>query len=66
MNDRDNSDVLVQICWNRFHFDVSFPPAVFLVAVIAEAIEVDSKPLKFTLPQAFEVRVFQCYMCVYK
>ena len=32
--------------------------------VIAEAIEVDSKPFKFIL--SFEVKVFQCYMCMYK
>ena len=35
-----------------------------LVAVIAEAIEVDNKPFKFILP--FEVKVFQCYICMYK
>ena len=31
-------------------------------AVIAEAIEVDSKPFKSILP--FEVKVLQCYMCM--
>ena len=31
-------------------------------AVIAEAIEVDSKPFKSILP--FEVKVLQCYMCI--
>ena len=35
-----------------------------LAAVIAETIEVDNKPFKFNLP--FEVKVFQCYMCMYK
>ena len=35
-----------------------------LATVIAEAIEVDSKPSKFILP--FEIKVFQCYMCMYK
>ena len=61
MNDCDDLDV------DRFHFNVSFPPvASCSAAVIAEAIEVDSKPFKFTLPQTFEVKVFQCYTCMYK
>ena len=67
MNNRDDSDVLIQICQDRFHFDISFPSAVSWQQLrITEAIEVDSKLFKFTLPQAFEVKVFQCYTCVYK
>ena len=56
MNDHDDLDV------DRFYFDVSsFPPAVASQQV---SLEVDNKPLKFILP--FEVKVFQCYTCVYK
>ena len=64
MNDRDNhlrfrcarSDV------DRFHFNVSsFPPAVARQQV---SLELDNNPLKFIL--TFEVKVFQCYKCVYK
>ena len=33
-------------------------------AVIAEAMEVDNKTFKFILP--FEVKVLQCYTCMYK
>ena len=35
-----------------------------LTAVIIEAMEVNNKPFKFILP--FEVKVFQCYTCMYK
>ena len=56
MNDRNDSDV------DCFHFNVSsFPPAIARQQI---APEVDNKPLKFILP--FEVKVFQCYICVYK
>ena len=39
-------------------------PSSRFAAVIAEAIEVDNKPFIFILP--FEVKVFQCYTCMYK
>ena len=51
MNDRDDSDVVVQM---RIAFISS---SRCLAAVIAEAIKVNNKPFKFILP--FKVAVYQ-------